>query len=317
MQYNFCTLFDKNYLSRGLALHRSIAKHCPKFCLWILCMDDIAYKLLRKMSLKNVVLIHLADFEDDKLREIKKNRTMAEYCWSLSPILPLYIFNKKPDVDSICYLDSDIYFFSSPKPIYKEMGEGSILLIKHNYEKQMSYIENRAGIYNVTMVIFRNDRNAREALEWWKDRCMEWCYNRYENGKFGDQMYLNDWTERFKGVHILKHKGADVAPWNLNRYQLSKKRNRIFIDDYELIFYHFHSLKIHDRDKYHLCSYTYNIKKNAREWIYKPYVDDLKSVYDFIFKHDLLYFHGFSKELSVIEKGAQVFKRYFRRLLRI
>ena len=31
-----------------------------------------------------------------------------------------------------------------------------------------------------------------KALKWWRDRCLEWCYARIEDGKFGDQFYIED-----------------------------------------------------------------------------------------------------------------------------
>ena len=70
------------------------------------------------------------------------------------------------------------------------MGDKSILLTKHRYSPQYNK-ELKAGKYCVQFVTFKNDARALEALIWWRDRCLEWCYNRFEDGKFGDQLYLS------------------------------------------------------------------------------------------------------------------------------
>ena len=94
MIYHFCTLFDKNYLFRGLALHKSLLKNCPEFKLWILCMDDITYEILIKMQLDKVELIRLSEFEDHELIKTKISRTQVEYCWTCTPSLLLYILER-------------------------------------------------------------------------------------------------------------------------------------------------------------------------------------------------------------------------------
>ena len=46
-----------------------------------------------------------------------------------------------------------------------------------------------------------------------------WCYNRFEDGKFGDQKYLDDLGARFSNkVHVLKNKELILAPWNATRF---------------------------------------------------------------------------------------------------
>ena len=92
---------------------------------------------------------------------------------------------------------------------------------------------------------FRRDERGLEALHWWRDRCLEWCYFRVEDGKMGDQKYLDDWPERFPGVHVLEHPGGGLAPWNVERYELARRNGSVLVDDRELVFYHYHSLRLY------------------------------------------------------------------------
>jgi 2-polyprenyl-3-methyl-5-hydroxy-6-metoxy-1,4-benzoquinol methylase len=61
----------------------------------------------------------------------------------------------------------------------------------------------------------------------------------------GDQKYLDDWPERFAGVHVLEHPGAGLAPWNVERYELARQNGSVLVDDRELVFYHYHSLRLY------------------------------------------------------------------------
>src|SRR5213075_3097505 len=105
-------------------------------------------------------------------------------------------------------------------------------------------------IYCVQFMCFKNNEDGLTALKWWRERCLEWCYNRVEDGKFGDQKYLDDWPERFSGiVWELKNIGGGVAPWNVQQYKFIKaNKNKISGiekntgDNFELVFFHFHAL---------------------------------------------------------------------------
>jgi hypothetical protein len=276
MKYHFCTLFDRNYLYKGLTLYNSLLKHCPDFVLWILCMDNIAYEILNKINLEKAVLVKLSDFEDEDLRKVKPKRTVAEFCFTCTPSLLLYVLQNKPSVDMIAYLDADLFFYSDPLPVYEEFRNNSIMIIEHRFSEHLRHLEEN-GIYNVQMMLFRNNQSGIDCLNWWRDRCNEWCYFRLEDGKMGDQKYLDDWPTRFNGVHVLQHKGAGVALWNIERYMMVKRQSLVYIDEDPLIFYHFHQFNLLKNGSYDYGEgNTYHLTPENIKLIYNPYIEAIE-----------------------------------------
>lgn len=322
MIYNFCTLFDKNYIFRGLAMYYSLKKQCNNFKLWILCMDDIVFRQLSAMNLELVVLIKLSDLEDEELLKVKPGRTIAEYCWTLSSSLPLYIFKNNNGLDAVAYIDSDLYFYSSFEPIFKEMGENSIYIVRHNYSKELAYLEKKSGIYNVSMVVIKNNQDGWKCLQWWRERCLQWCYSRLEDGKFGDQMYLDDWPRRFANVKVSSNKGVNLAPWNLNKYLIKKMNDDIYVDEDRLIFYHFHSLRMFGLNRFLPYQNFYLIKKEEEKMIYSPYLETINNIISEFKSKYPDYKYGFDGKLSWKATVIYILKRklfiffYLRSLLK-
>src|SRR5438270_8539147 len=106
---NFCTLFDSNYLSRGLLLYKSLLKNASDFHLYILAFDDASYNYLRLANFSNATIISLQEFEDEKLLSIKESRSKAEYCWTCTPSLILFCL-KYFNLNACTYIDADMLF---------------------------------------------------------------------------------------------------------------------------------------------------------------------------------------------------------------
>lgn len=280
MRY-FCTYFDSNYLVRGLALYRSLVRHAAPFRLWVLCFDDLAYKTLQRLALSKVVPILLRNFEkgDEELLQTKGNRSQIEYYFTCTPSLPLYILRNYHEVDVITYLDADLFFFSDLSPIYEELGNNSILIIGHRFP---AHLKDREvfGIYNVGFLSFRRDDVGLQCLHWWRKHCIEWCYDRVEDGRFADQKYLDDWPTSFSGVVVLQHKGAGLAPWNIANYALGIEGGQVLIDSQPFVFFHFHGFKKIGRLLYdpNLASYGVPSDSMIKRHIYNPYLRELRSI---------------------------------------
>mgnify|MGYP001398999812 CR=1 FL=1 len=247
MQRHYITYFDKNYLARGLVLIKSLFENCATPpTIFVICLDEITRVILNKIYQDRLILIPIHEIEnaDHELLELKNTRSLVEYYWTLTPSIILYVIKKHPKINILTYVDSDICFFSNPGIIYDSLGNNSILIHEHNYSPRYKHLEQTSGKYNVGLMCFRNDSIGIKALMWWREQCNSWCSLTPENGKFGDQKYLEDFPKLFSSVTILNNDGCALAPWNYDNYTISNENGKLFSNDHPIVFVHFHSLII-------------------------------------------------------------------------
>jgi hypothetical protein len=274
----FCTYFDINYVPRALAMYDSLLRHCHDFQLFMLCFDDQSAKHIKSQNLQRATIITLDEFEagDNRLVETKKNRTQLEYYYTCSPSLPLYVLNRFPQINLITYLDADLFFYSDPSPLLDELGGDSIGITVHNFPQFRSAPS--TGKYNVGWLSFRRDQNGIECLTWWREKCLEWCYERFEDGKYADQLYLDKWPELFQAVKIFQNKGANVAAWNVMDYKIAIRDGRVYLSGDPLVFYHFHGFKQISKIIYNTnLGLTYRIPSTIlKQKVFLPYIIKLR-----------------------------------------
>ena len=68
-----------------------------------------------------------------------------------------------------------------------------MLITEHRFSPHHDH-SRTSGIYNVQFMTFRNDARGLAALRWWRAACLESCELNPEEGKCGDQKYLDDWS---------------------------------------------------------------------------------------------------------------------------
>ena len=272
---NFCVIAGKEYCMKIMAFYESLVKNSNNFNLWVCCTDAITYKFLNEKNLKNMHLIRVEEIEDDQLRAVKQERMINEYCWTLKSFVIEYIL-KNNDVEQVLYCDGDIYFFSNPDSIFNEWGFASIFLTP---QRDLDWVEQKYGKYQAGIVGFRKDETGLAAVQWWKDRCIEWCSVVESNGRFGDQKYLDQLPIMYENVQISSNLGVNAAPWNIiynNNFKISLQGDKVFINNDPLVAYHFSCLTIYSSDKYDLWNmHQLNIQKEIMNYIYVPYLDIL------------------------------------------
>jgi len=294
---HYVTLFDSLFLPQGMALHQSMERHAGLYTLWILCIDDPVCFALTKLDLPNVRLLQLTKLETDELKSVKTKRTKGEYCWTLTPFTPRFVFEADITVARVTYLDADLWFRKHPAPIFREFEASGkhVLITDHAYAPEYDQSAS-SGQYCVQFMTF--SRGTGEMVrKWWEERCIEWCYSRFEDGKFGDQKYLDDWPERFgNAVHVLENKELALAPWNAMRFPYGNA-----------VFFHFQGLRITSKHELNIGDYT--LPRLLKKYVYKPYLFDIRNAVN-----DL-------EKLGVIVKMQWTprgfIRRSYRRLVRV
>lgn len=264
---HYVTLFDGLFLPQGLALHASMQRHVGSYTLWILCVDEQAYSVLTELGLPHVRLIRVADVETAELLAVRPRRTRGEYCWTLTPFAPRFVFEADASVQRVTYLDADLWFRRNPAPLFRELESSGkdVLITEHAYAPEHDQTA-KSGRFCVQFLTVTRD-GGEIVRKWWEERCIEWCYARTEDGKFGDQKYLDDWPDRFgQWVHVVADKELSLAPWNATRFPYSNS-----------VFYHFHGLRIISSRLVGLGSSRYVVPAPVTRNIYRPYLRELRN----------------------------------------
>ena len=284
MTLHFCTLFNTFYLTRGVALYRSLLAQKIDFTLHVFCFDDFTFQYFSSKKYPHIVPVALTDLESryPELLATKPHRSAGEYCWTASSFTLRYCLEHER-LPHCTYLDADTYFYENPEIIIREKGNASVIITPHHYHSEYDQSAT-SGIYCVQFVYFENSPEGNQVLNWWSSACANWCYSKVEDGKFGDQKYLDFWPYYFPGIHINRHHGAGMAPWNAIRYSVAVTSPGHYVLTlnetgvaFPLVFFHFHGLAF-SQSQVRLTGNRYILPSIVRNQIYKEYVETLESL---------------------------------------
>jgi len=272
-------------------------RHVREYVLWILCVDDEAYEVLVRLDLPNVRRLKLSDLETPELLDVKSGRTIGEYCWSLTPFAPRFVFEADPTAERVTYIDADLWFRKHPKKLFDELDASGkhVLITDHAYAPEHDQSAT-SGQFCVQFMTFTRD-GGETVRKWWEERCVEWCFARFEDGKFGDQKYLDDWPERFGDVvHVLRDKELALAPWNASRFPYGNA-----------VFYHFHGLRLISENKIEIGNYF--LPNALRRDVYQAYYEDMRKALEQLKRVGV--------KLVQQAKSVSFARRYYRKLQRL
>lgn len=277
----FGTLFYANYLTRALALYRSLEAHVTQpFTLLALCMDDLAAAILSELDLPHIRILRIGELEVrfSELAAVKPTRGIGEYSWTCTPAFMRFMLAEVGAGESVAYLDADLMFFSDPQPVFDEWGGNDILIHEHRYAPQHRHMITTSGTFNVGLVAIRNTPQGVRCLERWYDQCIEICVLDGTRGLCGDQGYLDEWPKLYDRLTVLQHKGAGLAPWNIDQYEIAAQKSDVLVDGTPLVFYHYHAFRwlgAFCGRALVIPSLGYDFTPRQLRLIYRPYVGAL------------------------------------------
>jgi hypothetical protein len=231
---DYVTLFDSSYLAQGMTMVMSLLKESSEPRIWVVAADSGVAKAVASLGDDRVISVDLHDVENEDLLQVKGSRSKVEYFWTLTPYLPTWVFEHQPDAEVVVYVDADMYFLGPPEVLLQEFlddSDASVMITPHDYAPE--YDQTRtSGTYCVQFLPFRRVGSV-DILSTWQAQCLEWCYQRLEPGRFGDQKYLDDWPSKY-GTRVLVQVNTHLlaAPWNL-RFRHPKA----------YVAFHFHALR--------------------------------------------------------------------------
>lgn len=321
MKNVYCTLFNYGYLTRGLALYRSMERCINDFRLYIVAMDRETKKVLDDQKLSNAIIIVIDEVLDEKIKSVLGERIGPSFFWTCTPLVIEYVLQEKHE-QWCTYIDADCYILKDPGNVLDaiEKGDYSVGIVEHRFRKDATYdkLIKIDGRFNVAFNTFRQEENSLAILRAWKDQCIECCSNDPADGYFGDQLYLNEWPARFNGVYIVEDDGIDVAPWNISNYRFSRSGNSYTIENekglHEVSMYHFQSLRMLSS---HIASLNlWNTKPRSEQKyiyeLYREYIHELRRHQEIVDRHPNP--HLESDNLSFLLRIKGIYSKYKNRM---
>lgn len=265
------TLFDRNYLCKGLTMLESAARFTSGRRLIACTLDDDARtEVTRLMGDKvSVLAVDELNWRFPELVETKNNRKYPEWCFTLTPFVMRFCAENFGD--DVLYVDADSVFFDDATVIEQEGEHHAASIVHHRWTPKLAYELRIRGEYNVGVIRARFPFAHGVIADW-----MDWCITmrgREPDGRFTDQLHLNLWPQFF-GVDELKHPGINLAPWSQEQYEYRVENGKLKVQNLPVVHYHFHGFymtKEQERWSVYEGNPYYQLKNEIREHMYRPY----------------------------------------------
>lgn len=231
---------------------------------------------------------HLADFcwvEDlgvPNFHSYAFRYDIVEFSTSLKPWITLFLLKNH---DKVIFLDPDTYLFSSLDEVNALLENHPVILTPHyvtpHIDGDMGMM--RFGSFNLGFFAVSKGEQARAFLQWWSERCLEYCYFETQFGLSTDQKWVSIAPCFFPFLHVSFDLGLNAAFWNLHERSIQKGDGCYRVNNkFTLKFFHFSSFD--EAEPYRLSKRSFPGQEMVREDLISlidEYHSCLKSFHEF------------------------------------
>jgi hypothetical protein len=239
----FATIVSPNYLAYARVLGDSLARHAPQADFRVLVVNRPTEQVRAAVAEAALEVTYAEDLRLPDFEQLAYKYDLVELNTALKPSFLKALFAQ--GYDQVIYLDPDICLFDAPAPILQALDQHEIVLIPHALAPAMDGLRPsdidflRTGTFNLGFVGLRRGDESLRLLDWWEDRCLAYGFNDPGFGIFVDQKWMDLAPAYFNSVHILKHRGCNVAYWNLHERTVQAGPQGYAVNGEPLVFFHF------------------------------------------------------------------------------
>lgn len=274
---HYVTTAAAPHLPQLRVLHASMRRHCKPFKLHVLAEGEEVAAWAREQDDVEYTKVSLFTRMRDKLAPdclpgpLRPRRELAWTWrwWFARDVVDCYGV-------PVTVLDVDLMFFSSPEPVFEEIGLAPMAVLPHAFAPAARGLpgvthetHRRFGLFNAGLVYFADPT----PLQRMADLCREgpmYADRVHDDGvtRWGEQGNL----ERVAGeaiARVIRHPGAAPGPWNIHTQPLARdERGALTFGGRPLVAYHYSSLRLGGQ----LADAPYEITARQAELLYAHYL---------------------------------------------
>ena len=162
----------------------------------------------------------------ENIERLTSDRNIVELATAVKPFAWEFL---KDDFDVLIYLDPDSCVYSFFDELFDRFPDKDVVLTPHqcapsqgrnnviSYELEAM----RFGVFNLGFLFTRVSERSEEVVAWWKERCLEFCYENRRPQVFTDQKFFDLAPAFFETVGVCRHAGYNLASWNLQERRVT------------------------------------------------------------------------------------------------